>query len=60
MSISSKEIEYYKKQFGMNLKSIRESNNMTQFDLATAMNNLSSKSYVDKTSISRIENGKPI
>lgn len=54
----SKKIEQYKKQFGSNLKKIRESKNMTQFDLAAAMNELSSESSIEKTTISRIENGR--
>lgn len=58
MSIIDKEIEFYKKKFGSNLKKIRESKNMTQIDLATSMNNLSSNSNLEKTSISRIENGR--
>jgi transcriptional regulator with XRE-family HTH domain len=58
MSTVSKKIEQYKKQFGANLKKIRESKNMTQLDLATAMNELSSESAIEKTTISRIENGR--
>lgn len=58
MSKDSINIDLYVKQFGINLKSIRESKNMTQLDLATAMNNLSSDSLIDKTTISRIENGR--
>jgi transcriptional regulator with XRE-family HTH domain len=58
MAKESINIEFYVKQFGINLKKIRESKNMTQFDLATAMNDLSSESYIDKTTISRIENGR--
>jgi transcriptional regulator with XRE-family HTH domain len=58
MSTVSKNIELYKKQFGANLKKIREAKNMTQFDLATAMNNLSSDSFIEKTTISRIENSR--
>ncbi|MCD0474727.1 helix-turn-helix transcriptional regulator [Flavobacterium sp. EDS] len=51
-------IDFYVKRFGINLKRIRESRNMTQFDLATAMNDLGSESFIDKTTISRIENGR--
>jgi transcriptional regulator with XRE-family HTH domain len=51
-------IEETKKQFGANLKKIRESKNLTQFDLATAMNELNSESSIEKTTISRIENGR--
>lgn len=58
MSTESINIEFYKKQFGNNLKKIRESKNMSQFDLATVMNNLNSESVIDKTTISRIENGR--
>ncbi|MGV3696314.1 helix-turn-helix domain-containing protein [Flavobacterium sp.] len=58
MSTESKNIEYYKKEFGSNLKKIRESKNITQFDLATAMNNLTSDSLIERTTISRIENGR--
>lgn len=58
MFTMSNKIEQYKKQFGANLKKIRESRQMTQFDLATAMNNLGSLSSIEKTTISRIENGR--
>jgi transcriptional regulator with XRE-family HTH domain len=58
MSTESIKIEFYVKQFGINLKRIRESKNMTQFDLATAMNDLTSDSLIDKTTISRIENSR--
>jgi len=58
MSINQVKIEFYKKQFGANLKRIRESKNMTQLDLASSVNNLTSESYFEKTSISRIENGR--
>lgn len=58
MSTGSLKIESYKKQFGIHLKKIRESKNMTQFDLATAMNELDSESFIEKTTISRIENGR--
>ncbi|MEN2413076.1 helix-turn-helix domain-containing protein [Flavobacterium mesophilum] len=54
----SKNIELYKKQFGANLKKIREAKKLTQLDLATAMNNLSSDSFIEKTTISRIENAR--
>jgi transcriptional regulator with XRE-family HTH domain len=58
MSTESIKIEFYVKQFGINLKRIRESKNMTQFDLATAMNDLGSESSIEKTTISRIENAR--
>lgn len=58
MSTELKIIELYKKQFGKNLKTIRGSKKMSQFDLATAMNNLSSDSFIEKTTISRIENAR--
>lgn len=58
MSTAPQKIEQYKKEFGINLKKIRESKNMTQIDLAAAMNNLSSESSIEKTTISRIENGR--
>ncbi len=58
MSTKPKNIELYKKEFGLNLKRIRESKNITQFDLATAMNNLASDSLIERTTISRIENGR--
>lgn len=58
MSTEPQIIEIYKKKFGANLKKIRESQKMTQLDLATAMNNLSSESFIEKTTISRIENSR--
>lgn len=58
MSTESIKIEFYKKQFGINLKKIRESKKMTQFDLASAMNDLNSESFIEKTTISRIENAR--
>lgn len=58
MSTELNKIEIYKKQFGANLKAIRESKKMTQIDLATAMNNLTSDSFIEKTTISRIENSR--
>lgn len=58
MSKGSVNIDLYVKQFGINLKMIRESKNMTQLDLATAMNELSTDPLIDKTTISRIENGR--
>lgn len=58
MSTESNKIESYKKEFGANLKKIRESKKMTQLDLATAMNDLSSDSFIEKTTISRIENAR--
>ena len=58
MSITEIEIQLYREKFGRNLKKIRESKNLTQFDLATAMNNLMLESNIEKTTISRIENGR--
>ena len=58
MSTESINIDFYLKQFGIHLKKIRGSKNMTQLDLATAMNELSSEPFIDKTTISRIENGR--
>jgi transcriptional regulator with XRE-family HTH domain len=58
MSTELNKIETYKKEFGANLKKIREAKRMTQFDLATAINDVSSESYIEKTTISRIENGR--
>lgn len=58
MSTEFEQIQFFKKQFGSNLKRIRESKKMTQFDLATAMNNLSADSFIEKTTISRIENSR--
>jgi transcriptional regulator with XRE-family HTH domain len=58
MFTMSNKIEEFKNRFGANLKKIRESKRMTQLDLATAMNNLSSDSFIEKTTISRIENSR--
>jgi transcriptional regulator with XRE-family HTH domain len=58
MSTVSKKIEQSKKQLGINLKKIREAQNMSQFDLATVINELCSESSIEKTTISRIENGR--
>ncbi|WP_125721593.1 helix-turn-helix domain-containing protein [Flavobacterium ustbae] len=58
MSTELKNIELYKKQFGERLKIIRESKGMTQLDLAVAINNLSTDSFVEKSTISRIENSR--
>lgn len=51
MSISHKKILAYKKEFGLNVIEIRKSKGLSQLDLASLVN-------VDKTSISRIENGR--
>jgi len=51
MSITKSEILNSKKNFGLNLKEIRESKGLSQLDLASEVN-------VEKTSISRIENGR--
>lgn len=58
MSTVSEKLDQYKKEFGSNLKKIRVSKSMTQFDLASAINDLSSESFIEKTTISRIENGR--
>ena len=58
MSTESNKIESYKKEFGANLKKIREAKQMSQFDLATAINDIYSESSIEKTTISRIENGR--
>lgn len=58
MSTDSKNIELFKKKFGLRLKAIRESKQMTQLDLATAMNNLTTDSFIEKSTISRIENSR--
>lgn len=51
MSIHLKEIEFYKKQFGERVKMLRETANMSQTELASLCD-------LEKTSISRIENGR--
>jgi len=51
MSIGPKNILDYQKKFGLQLKKIRLSKNMSQLDLASYCN-------LEKTSISRIENGR--
>lgn len=51
MSIHLKEIELHKKQFGERVKMLRESTNMSQTELASLCD-------LEKTSISRIENGR--
>ena len=51
MSINLKEIEFYKLQFGLKIKALRESKNMSQTELASLCD-------LEKTSISRIENGR--
>lgn len=51
MSIDTEEIKLYKKQFGLKIKSLREAKNMSQTELA-------SNCHLEKTSISRIENGR--
>lgn len=58
MSSESINIELSKKKFGINLKRIRESKGLTQLDLATAMNQLDLESFIEKTTISRIENAR--
>ena len=49
--MSKQEITNYKKHFGLKVKEIRESKELSQLDLASEIN-------VEKTSISRIENGR--
>ncbi len=51
MLITKKEIIVYKKKFGLHLKNKREELSLSQLDLASRMN-------VEKTAISRIENGR--
>ena len=51
MSITSKKILGYQKKFGIQLKKIRQHKGMSQLDLASYCN-------MEKTSISRIENGR--
>lgn len=51
MSITKKEILANQKKFGLKIKSIRKSKALSQLDLASLCD-------VDKTSISRIENGR--
>jgi transcriptional regulator with XRE-family HTH domain len=58
MSTESNKIGLYKKEFGANLKKIREAKQMSQIDLATAINDIYSDSSIEKTTISRIENGR--
>ncbi|WP_412561845.1 helix-turn-helix domain-containing protein [Winogradskyella sp. MIT101101] len=58
MSIAFSKIESYKYLFGDNIKRIRESKSLSQFDLASLVNDITESSKFDKTSISRIENGR--
>ncbi|MEC3906729.1 helix-turn-helix transcriptional regulator [Tamlana sp. 2201CG12-4] len=58
MSINEKKINSYKMLFGDNLKKLRESKGLSQFELASTMNDIASNSKIDKTTISRIENGR--
>ena len=51
MSIHLKEIEFYKLQFGLKIKALREARDMSQTELASLCD-------LEKTSISRIENGR--
>ena len=51
MSIHAKEIEFYKLQFGLKIKALREARDMSQTELASLCD-------LEKTSISRIENGR--
>ncbi|NER15102.1 helix-turn-helix domain-containing protein [Leptobacterium flavescens] len=51
MSISKERILEYKKNFGLRVRELRESKGFSQLDLASEIN-------VEKTSISRIENGR--
>lgn len=51
MSIHLKEIEFHKKKLGERVKMLRESINMSQTELASLCD-------LEKTSISRIENGR--
>ncbi|WP_166962023.1 helix-turn-helix domain-containing protein [Yeosuana marina] len=58
MSIDAEKLKSYKILFGLNLKKIRESKGLSQFELASAINDLTSNSEFEKTTISRIENGR--
>ena len=51
MSINTKNTDQYKKVFGSLLKQIRESKGLSQLDLAA-------RCGMEKSSISRIENGR--
>ncbi len=51
MSMSNENINQYKKSFGLLVKRVRESKGMSQLDLASLCD-------LEKTSISRIENGR--
>lgn len=51
MSIPAKKLAQYQKQFGENVRRIRIERGMSQLDLAVACG-------MEKTSISRIENGR--
>ncbi|UMB59891.1 helix-turn-helix domain-containing protein [Lutibacter sp. A80] len=51
MSTASENIVEYQKKFGLQLKKIRHTKGMSQLDLASYCN-------LEKTSISRIENGR--
>ncbi len=51
MSISQKKLESYQKKFGNNLKQLRKEKGLSQLDLASMCN-------LEKTAISRIENGR--
>ena len=51
MSLSKKEIHINKVKFGMRLRELRQTKGMSQLDLASRLNS-------DKTTLSRIENGR--
>ena len=51
MSTTKKNNNKYKKLFGQNLKKVRESKGLSQIDLASLC-------YMEKSSISRLENGR--
>ena len=51
MSISLDNFAIYQKEFGLKIKLLRESKGLSQLDLASLCN-------MEKTSISRIENGR--
>ncbi|WP_298902451.1 helix-turn-helix transcriptional regulator [uncultured Psychroserpens sp.] len=51
ITLSQKELKYFQKQFGSKVKETREGLELSQLDIASRLN-------VEKTSISRIENGR--
>ena len=49
--LSNKEVKYFQKQFGVKVKEIRERKGYSQLDISSRLD-------IEKTSISRIENGR--